>query len=89
MKLTKKHINDLVYQVIGAAIEVHKELGPGLLQSVYHKCMKHELHLRGIDYQSELVTPVHFKGMDLDTNLRLDLFVVYGLCGFKIKYGLQ
>ncbi len=51
-RITKKYINDLVYQVIGAAIEVHKALGPGLLESVYHKCMMHELTLRGIKFES-------------------------------------
>ncbi len=50
MPLTKKAINNIIYQVIGAAIEVHKELGPGLLESVYHKCLKHELDLRSINY---------------------------------------
>ena len=75
MKITKKYLDDLTYNVIGAAIEVHKELGPGLLESVYHKCMKHELSIRGISYESELRTPVTYKGLDLDTDLRLDLFV--------------
>ncbi|MDA3893451.1 MAG: GxxExxY protein, partial [Salinivirgaceae bacterium] len=48
MKITKRYLKDLVYKVNGVAIEVHKELGPGLLESVYHKCMKHELKNRGI-----------------------------------------
>ena len=75
MPLTKKSLNEIVYQVIGAAIEVHKELGPGLLESVYHKCLKHELDIRGIKYKSELVVPITFKGLDIEANLRLDLFV--------------
>jgi len=75
MSLTKKSLNEIVYQVIGAAIEVHKELGPGLLESVYHKCLKHELDIRGIKYKSELVVPITFKGLDIEANLRLDLFV--------------
>ena len=75
MALTKKYLKDLIYKVNGAAIEVHKELGPGLLESVYHKCMKHELKNRGIYFQSELVVPVNFKGLALDTELRCDLFV--------------
>lgn len=61
--------------MIGAAIEVHKELGPGLLETVYHHCMKFELSLRKIKYQSELIVPVFFKGHQLDAHLRCDLFV--------------
>jgi hypothetical protein len=47
MQVAKKYINELSYQVIGCAIEVHKHLGPGLLESVYEKCFLRELHLRG------------------------------------------
>ncbi len=75
MEITKAYLNDLVYQVTGAAIEVHKELGPGLLESVYHKCLKHELAKRGINFKSELIVPVNYKGLKLDTELRCDLFV--------------
>ena len=73
--LTKTDINNLIYEVNGAAIEVHKEIGPGLLESVYHKCLKKELSLRGIKFQSELLVNVHYKGLDLDTDLRCDLFI--------------
>ena len=75
MQLTKSYLKDLVYKVNGAAIEVHKALGPGLLESVYHKCLKHELSLRGIKYQSELVIPINYKGIDIDAELRVDLLV--------------
>ncbi len=75
MKITKTYLKDLVYKVTGAAIEVHKALGPGLLESVYHKCMKHELTLRGIKFHSELFVPINYKGLELDTELRCDLFV--------------
>ena len=75
MPITKQSLNEIVYQVIGAAIEVHKELGPGLLESVYHKCLKHELDIQGIKYKSELVVPITFKGLDIDANLRLDLLI--------------
>lgn len=44
--MTKKYLDELTYNVIGAVIEVHKTLGPGLLESIYHVCLKHELHLR-------------------------------------------
>ncbi len=75
MEITKLYLKDLVYQVNGAAIEVHKALGPGLLESVYHKCLKKELSLRNIKYKSELVVPVSYKGLDIDTELRCDLFI--------------
>ena len=75
MEITKTYLKDLIYRVTGAAIEVNKALGPGLLESVYHKCLKHELTLRGIKYESELIVPVNYKGLQLDTQLRCDLFV--------------
>jgi len=75
MQLTKTKLKDLIYKVNGAAIEVHKELGPGLLESVYHRCLKHELAERGIKFQSELVVAVNYKGLKLDTELRCDLFI--------------
>ena len=75
MEITKTYLKDLVYRVTGAAIEVHKALGPGLLESVYHKCLKHELTLRGIKFKSELIVPINFKGIQLDAKLRCDLFV--------------
>ncbi len=73
--MTKKFLNNLTYQIIGAAIEVHKTLGPGLLESVYHKCMKHELYLRKLNYLSEFVVPVNYKGIDVDAELRCDLLI--------------
>lgn len=75
MELSKKYLDQLTYKVIGAAIEVHKTLGPGLLESVYHKCMKKELELKGIGFQSELSVPVEYKGLEIDTELRCDLLI--------------
>ena len=75
MNITKSYLKDLIYKVNGAAIEVHKALGPGLLESVYHKCLKHELSLRKISFQSELVIPVNYKGLELEAELRCDLFI--------------
>jgi GxxExxY protein len=75
MKTTRLYLKDLVYKVNGAAIEVHKKLGPGLLESVYHKCLKHELNLRGISFQSELNIPVNYKGLEIEAELRCDLFI--------------
>jgi GxxExxY protein len=60
--------------VIGAAIEVHRIMGPGLLESVYHRCMEQELRLRGVDFQSDVVIPLEYKGVCLDDQLKMDLF---------------
>lgn len=75
MKLSKNYLKDLVYQVNGAAIEVHKHLGPGLLESVYHKCLKKELELRKISFVSEFKIPIYYKGLEVETDLRLDLLI--------------
>ena len=75
MELTKSYLKNLIYQVIGAAIEVHKALGPGLLESVYHRCLMHELTLRGIYFESEVDVPINYKGLKLGADLRLDLLV--------------
>lgn len=75
MIISKTYLKDLTYQVNGAAIEVHKALGVGLLESTYHKCMSFELALRGIAFETEMVVPVHYKGLEIDTNLRCDLFI--------------
>ena len=75
METTKSYLKKLVYRVIGAAIEVQKVLGPGLLESVYHKCMEKELDLRDIRFQSELRLPVNYKGLKINTELRCDLFI--------------
>lgn len=73
--LTKKYLNDLTYEVIGAAIEVHKTIGPGLLEGVYHQCLMEELSQRDIHYQTELTVPVYYKGLELDADLRCDLYI--------------
>jgi GxxExxY protein len=73
--MNKKIVDKLSYDVLGAAIEVHKTVGPGLLESVYHDCMKHELDLRGLRFASEFVVPVDNKGLTVSTDLRCDLFV--------------
>ncbi len=75
MEITKSYLKDLTYKINGAAIEVHKHLGPGLLESVYHKCLKTELSLRNIKYESEMIVPIHYKGLFLDAELRCDLFI--------------
>lgn len=73
--LSKKLIADLTYEVVGAAIEVQKHMGRGLLESVYHECMKEELNHRRISFKSELKLPVIYKEKTLDVDFRCDLFI--------------
>ena len=68
-------VNRLSNVVIGAAIDVHKTLGPGLLESAYETCLCCELGLRGIKYQQQLKLPVRYKGVLLDCGYRLDILV--------------
>jgi len=65
----------LTREVIGAAIEVHRVLGPGLLESTYERCLEHELKHRGVNVARQVVLPVEYKGMQLDEGYRLDLVV--------------
>jgi len=65
----------LTEQVIGSALEVHKALGPGLLESVYEECLCHELHLRRLSFQRQIMVPVVYKGVALDCGHRHDLIV--------------
>ena len=65
----------LTEQIIGAAIEVHRTLGPGLLESAYEECLCHELRLRGVPFQRQVELPVEYKGIKLDCGYRMDLLV--------------
>ena len=73
--VTKTQLKDLVYQVNGAAIEVHKRLGPGLLETVYHQCLIKELELRNINSISEYNISINYKGFELESKLRCDILV--------------
>ncbi len=68
-------INDLTGQIIGSAIEVHKALGPGLLESAYEECLCHEFDLREISYKRQHAIPVQYKGAKLDCGYRMDILV--------------
>ena len=68
-------IGDLTGEVIGAAIEVHKTLGPGLLESTYEECLCRELELRKISYERQKGLPIEYKGLRLDCGYRLDILV--------------
>ena len=72
---TQKQINELTYEIIGCAIEVHKHLGAGLIESIYHQCLIEELKSKNINYQSELKLPIIYKGRELETDFRCDLFI--------------
>lgn len=65
----------LTEQVIGAAMEVHRQLGPGLMESVYQACLAHELYLRNIKSEREKPLPIVYKGAHLDCGYRLDFLV--------------
>ncbi|HRX13068.1 MAG TPA: GxxExxY protein [Draconibacterium sp.] len=73
--LTQNLINNISREIIGCAIEVHKELGPGLLESVYEKCMSHLLVQNGLKVTNQKKVPIVFKGLELDCDLRFDLLV--------------
>jgi GxxExxY protein len=68
-------LEDLTQEIIGAAIEVHKQLGPGLKESAYEECLCHELTLRGISFRRQVALPVEYKGLKLDCGYKLDLVV--------------
>jgi len=62
-------------EIIGFAIEVHRHLGPGLLESTYQNCLAHEFKINGINYEAEAALPVHYKGCELECGYRIDLLV--------------
>jgi GxxExxY protein len=71
----QNNYNLLSEQLIGSTIEVHKALGPGLLESAYEACLCHELKLRSIPFENQVEIPVSYKGVKLDAGYRMDLIV--------------
>jgi len=67
--------NEISQAVIGAAIEVHRALGPGLIEQPYEEALCHELHLRGLTFARQQMVPITYKGVRLSADLRLDLLV--------------
>jgi len=65
----------LTEQIIGAAVEVHRELGPGLMESAYEECLCHELHLRNLNFERQVLLPIRYKGVGLDCGYRIDMVV--------------
>ena len=70
-----ERLNGLTEQIIGAAIEVHRALGPGLLESAYEACLCRELSLRGLKFRRQIEVPLEYKGIRLEVGYRLDLVV--------------
>ena len=68
-------LNQLTERVIGACMEIHKTLGPGLLESAYEECLCHELRLAGLGFERQKPLPVAYKGVQLDCGYRLDLVI--------------
>ena len=73
--MTQREVDQLSYEIIGCAIEVHKELGPGLLESIYEKCLAHLLKEKSYDVQRQQIVPLKFHGLELDCDLRYDLLI--------------
>jgi GxxExxY protein len=73
--VTKKLLDELSYEIIGCAIKVHKALVPGLLESIYEKCLVNELMSKDFRVVSQIKVPINYKGLQLDADLRLDILV--------------
>lgn len=73
--VTKEDLHQITYEVVGAAIEVHKIVGPGLLESVYHQCMKEELSRKKLHFVTEFKIPLVYKEKKLEADFRCDLLV--------------
>jgi len=73
--MTKRQVTQLSYEITGLAIKVHKAIGPGLLEGIYEKCLKYELEQNGYTVMHQMIVPVIYDGLMLDTELRLDLLV--------------
>ena len=82
--MTHKQITELTYKILGACIEVHKTLGPGLLEIVYHKALKEEFRIQNINYKSAFIIPVKYKDIDLNCGFQCD-FIVEDYIVIEIK----
>lgn len=79
-----KNINDLSYKIIGCAFEVHRNLGPGLLESTYESCLCYELDKQGIKYERQKELTIDYKGITLTNGYRIDI-LVEGLIVIELK----
>ncbi len=73
--MTQKQITELTYKILGACIEVHKILGAGLLESVYHRALQEEFRIQKINFKSEFKIPVNYKGVDLNCGFQCDFII--------------
>lgn len=73
--MTKREVTQLSYEIVGCAIKVHKELGPGLLEGVYEHCLKYELLKNGFEVDQQMLVPVIYDSLEMEINLRVDLLV--------------
>lgn len=73
--MTKKQITQLSYEITGFAIKVHRALGAGLLESIYEKCLLHELIKNGYEVQQQLKVPINYDEITIDADLKIDLLV--------------
>lgn len=67
--------NEITGEIVDASMRIHRELGPGLLESVYHRILKHELEKRGLQVESEVAVPVEWDGVRMEVGFRADLIV--------------
>lgn len=74
-EVQRRRLNDLTAKLIGLCIEIHRELGPGLLESVYEECLAYELAMAGLRFERQMPLPVRYKEVDLDCGYRLDFVV--------------
>jgi GxxExxY protein len=82
--ISQKEINQIAYEIVGCAIEVHRYLGPGLLEVVYKKCLLEELNAKLLTVRTEVPVPISYKGKDIGSPLRLDM-LVEGLIVVELK----
>ena len=73
--ITQKLVNEICYKIIGCPIEVHRHVGPGLLESIYHNYMMDELVRNDLAFQAHVAVPINYKGRELAEPFRLDLLV--------------
>jgi GxxExxY protein len=78
------HADPLVFKIVGCGIEVHSKLGPGLLESVYERCLAHELTMQGLRFMRQVRVPVEYKGIQLDCGYRAD-FVIESRIVLELK----
>ncbi len=84
MQISKQLVDDLTYEIIGCAIDVHRELGPGLMESLYQTCLEREFQINKIGYESQMLMSVEYKGTVTEALYRLD-FLVEDLIVVELK----